>query len=322
MKTLRYSSWSTFAWHGIRLTIPAEWNPGKIVGDRKSGSVRLDDATTIRLELEWREARGDDRVHLIVDRFVEGLAKNAQKEQKSLNVERGAECPGLNLPDMQPVEFFVWTAGARVYTLVCYSPASDRLLFLRMMGRPDEALDDFLARMFNSLRDTPPDGPQTWALFDLVFTSPAGYALDTYDLKSGHLRFRFEQDRNILQFDRLSLAEMLLKDRTHADWYQEFFRKDLRHVIFETEETPTGGHPGIRVQGRPKSRWRSVLQPLPFWHVRSRLHLDGRMWTCPESNKIYVVQSSWKKAENAPDIEACCRDVLCHAETTHEVETP
>jgi hypothetical protein len=319
VKRLRYAHWVPFGWHGIRLDIPAEWNPGKIVGDRKSGSVRLDDATTIRMEIEWREAHGDNRITLIVDRFVEGLAKTAQKQKTGLHVERNAECPGLNLPDMHPMEYFIWESDARVYTLTCYSSASDRFLFLRIMGRPDEDMADFLARLFNSLEDSPPDGPHTWALFDLVFTSLPGYALESYDLKSGHLCFRFEQGRNTLQVDRLSLAKTLLKDRTHADWYRDFFRKDLRHLVFETEEATTAGHPGILVQGRPKSRWRALLHPLPFWHVRPRLHLNGRVWACPESNKIYAVQSYWKKADDAPDIEACCRNVLCHAETTQEV---
>ena len=90
MKRLRFDSWSTFQWHGIGLDIPEEWNPGKIVGDPKSGNVRLDDTEIIRIELEWKSADGDSRVDQIVDRYVEGLAKTAQKEKRSLKVERGA----------------------------------------------------------------------------------------------------------------------------------------------------------------------------------------------------------------------------------------
>ena len=318
MKRLHYRNRVPFGWHGIGLEVPLEWNPGKIMGDRKSGEVRLDDAEIVRLELEWKEARGDDRVPQIVDRYVEGLAKTAQKQKGSLQVERRVNCPGLNLPDMRAVEYFVWESEYRVHTLACYSPASDRLLFIRVMARSSEDMDEFLPSLFNSLRDTPTDGPQFWALYDLTFTSPPSYALETYELKSGHIRLRFEQGRNALQVDRLSLAEMLLRNCTLPDWYREFFRKDIRHTNVEIEDTTVCGHPGHLLKGKPESRWRGLLRPLPFWRVRPRLHMRGCAWSCLESNKIYVVQSYWKKAENAPDLEACCRSVACHEEMIQE----
>ena len=312
MKQLKYSAWTLFGWHGIGIEIPAEWNPGKIGGNAKSGSVRLDDATAIRMEVEWREARGDDRVGLIVDRYVEGLAKNAQKEGRKLRVERGAECPGLDLPEMRAVEYFEWESVSQVQTLACYSEASDRLLFLRIMGAVDESLEGLAPRILNSLTDTPPDRPRVWSLFDLAITSPADYALETYELKSGHLQLSFEKGADSLRFDRLSLAGMLLRDRSLDNWYRDFFRKDLRYVELETREADVAGHQGLVMFGRPKGRWRALLMPLPFWRVRPRRHLEGRTWACEEANKIYSVQAFWKRRENAPDIEACASGVLCH----------
>ena len=97
VKMIRQDSWIPFRWHGVGLEIPTEWNPGKLVGDRKSGNVRLDDQLMPRVELEWKEARGDDRVGLIVDRYVEGLAKGAQKNNQKLQVDRSSQCPGLAL---------------------------------------------------------------------------------------------------------------------------------------------------------------------------------------------------------------------------------
>ncbi len=84
MKNLTYASWLPFAWQGIQLMLPSEWNPGKITGEANNGGVRLDDAQIVRLELEWKEARGDDRVALIVDRYIGGLAKNAEKQKNKM----------------------------------------------------------------------------------------------------------------------------------------------------------------------------------------------------------------------------------------------
>lgn len=322
MKQLHYSEWAEFGWHGIRLTVPADWNPGKIEGDEKSGSVRLDDSEIVRLEIEWKDARGDDRVGMIVDRYVEGLAKDAQKQKRTLQVERGADCPGLDLSDVDAGEFFIWHSGFRVHTLACYSPVSDRFIFIRVMARPDESLKQPLPQLLNSLQDTARDAPKRWGLYDLVFTPPAGYGLEEYDLKSGHLRFRFQQGASIFQIDRLSLAEMLLRDRTLSEWYTDFFRKDLRHTALDTQEAQVMGHnQGIQIYGKPRSRWRALLQPLPFWSARPRLYLEGRAWACPESNKIYVVQSYWKRRDQAPDIEACTRRVICHQEAARQAET-
>jgi hypothetical protein len=315
-KTLKYENWVPFSWYGIGLDIPAEWNPGKIAGDHKSGNVRLDDPTTVRLEVEWKEARGDDRVAIIVDRYVEGLAKGAQKEKSSLNVKRQTDCTWLDLPNMTTPEYFTWDTEYSVHTIAVYSPVSDRLIFVRIMLHPHEDPGSTLMRILNSLTDTSPDEAQTWSLYDLICTSPPGYVLETYELKSGHIRLRFDLGRNSVQVDRLSLAEMLLKNRTLSDWYKEFFRKELRHSNIETSEAKTFEHMGIEVTGKPKSRWRGLLAPLPFWNVRPRLNMEGRVWPCMESNKIYCVQIHWKNEKEAPDLPTCCEGVRCHAPTT------
>ncbi|MDA0747566.1 MAG: hypothetical protein O2954_13680 [bacterium] len=321
MKTLRPSSWSTLGWHGISLNIPADWNPGKIVGDEKAGEMRLDAPTTIRLELEWKEARGEERVGLIVDRYVESLAKNAQKEKKALEVERTPANEWLNLPDMRSVEYFTWKTDSQVHTLACYSPSSDRLIFLRVMEGLEEDLSTLLPTIFNSLSDTPPDQPRTWALYDLECLAPPDYNLENYQLKSGHIRLVFEKGRNRLQVDRLSLAKTLLKNQSIEDWYLDFFRKDLRSFNTSTQENAMEPHPGLTIQGKPKSRWRALLMPLPFWNVRPRMYLDGHAWACPDSNKIYSVQSHWKKAADAPDIEQFLLGVRCHTKQDHPKET-
>ena len=306
-----HPTWSPFAWQGIHLLVPSDWNPGKISGEHPSGSVRFDDSHIVRIEMEWKEARGDDRVGLIVDRYVEGLAKNAQKEKNRLEVERNATCPGLSLPDMRHVEYFIWRSRFIVYTLACYSPVSDRLLFVRISGRHDENLEAILPRLFNSLKDTSIEAPQSWALYDMTCVSPPGYTLDTFDLKSGHVSLKFLHKNTQLQIDRFSLAQIILKGRTLQDWFLDFFKKDLRHIhVTNTHAETTDNNQRLIVEGLPKSRLRALLQPLPFWNVRPRLYLTGRVWTDFSANKIFVVQTFWKKSEDPPDIDLYCQQVL------------
>ena len=311
MKMLRLNSWIPFRWHGVGLEIPSEWNPGKLVGDWKSGNVRLDDQLMPRVELEWKEARGDDRVGLIVDRYVEGLAKGAQKNSQKLQVDRSSSCPGLALSgELRSEVYFTWQSQHTVHTLACYSPASDRLLFVRVMAKPDEDLAELLPRLLNSLSDSSPEGRQAWALFDLAASSPPEYGLEAYDLKSGHIRLKFQNGRNIYQVDRLSLAQVLLQNRSLDDWFRDFFRKDLKHINVTTETTGTDEEPVMSVSGTPKGRLKSILMPLPFWNTRPRLRLAGRAWVCAEANKIMVSQSFYKKPSDLLDVDDYARDVV------------
>ncbi len=315
MKSLRYSDWSLFGWHGLTVEVPLEWNPGKISGDFKAGSVRLDDPTLARLEIEWKDARGDQRVASLVDRFVDGLSQSARKEKKKLDVERTPDAGWLELPDAVTPVVFAWQAEYRIHALAFYSMLSDRLFLIKIRTKLEEDAVDNIRRIFNSVRDTAPDCDRTWALYDLVCSSPPQFSLETYDLKSGHLRLCFQKGQSILQFDRLSLAEMLLKNRTLLDWYQEFFRKNLRHVNLDASETNFGDHFGLSLRGKPKSRWRGLLMPLPFWNVRPRLNMEARVWTCRQVNKIYAVHTYYKKRKDVPDIENARRAVICHRES-------
>ena len=309
MKNLAFDTYVPFAWQGIGLAIPSEWNPGKISGEANSGEARLDDSQIARLELEWKEARGDDRVAQIVDRYIEGLAKNAKKQKSRLRVERNPQAIDLDLPAMQNTQYFLWESRYTVHTLATYSPISDRLIFIRIMECPDENLAPVLPRVLNTLRDTAPGEPYTWALYDLICQSPPGYELENFDLKSGHIGLKFERENTLLNIDRLSLARTILNNKNLDEWYMEFFAKSLRHMHVETDLQIRGPNPVLSVNGRPKSRWHGLLQPLPFWNTRPRQNLSGRVWADLEANKIFAVQTFWKNSEDAPDLDACCADV-------------
>jgi hypothetical protein len=321
LKRLRYNSWMPFSWHGIRIEIPEEWNPGKIVGDPKSGNVRLDDTEIIRVELEWKSAEGDNRVDRIVDRYIEGLAKQAQKEKRSLNVERRIDSLALTDLPFDDVTTFSWRSSFDVHTLACYSDLSDRLIFVRVMSRPEEDATELLQRVFGSLGDTAIEAEQSWSLFGLEVTSPPGYGLEEYDLKSGHIRLQFGSGKSILQVDRISLANALLSGISLSDWYTGFFGKDLRYVNYEVSSWDTQGDDGIALEGVPKSRAQSLLQPLPFWDARPRRFYTARAWLEAEENRILTVQSFWRTPEEAPDIDTVAKSaVQTHLPTTSEAD--
>ena len=300
MKRLRYETWQKLAWYGVTLEIPDEWNPGQLVGDAKSGNVRLDDAQIVRAEVEWKEAGGDPDIARIVDRYVEGLAKNAQKKKQGLSVERRLPIEGLATTGFLSAECFRWKGAFDVTTLAGYSEVSDRLLFVRVMSRPDEDANELLARLFNSLGDTALDEWQPWGLYGLTCGSPPDYPLEEYELKSGHIRLLFKKGKALLRIDRLSLAQTLLTGKSLSDWYEQFFDKDLRFIDLAVEAADDGA---LSIEGAPKGRAQSLLQPLPFWNTRPRLFMRGRAWVSDEENKIFVIQSFYSRNEEALDLD-------------------
>ena len=104
----------------------------------------------------------------------------------------------------------------------------------------------------------------------------------------------------------------LLKEISLGAWFEDFYRKDLRDLDRSVTPWVVHGHPGIRAQGGPKSRWRTLLSPLPFLDVRKRTALDGMAWHCAASNKIYTVLHHHKREEDAIPVEEVCRGVVCH----------
>ncbi len=261
----------------------------------------------IRVELEWKSAAGADHVGQIVDRYIEGLAKTAQKEKRALNVERGTDTLDLDHLPFEEIAYFSWRSSFDIHTLACYSDLSDRMFFVRVMAKPDEDATELLQRLYDSLSDTATEASQAWSLFGLQVTSPAGYGLEEYDLKSGHIRLQFSSGKSILQVDRLSLASTLLREVALEEWYAAFFAKDLRYINYEVALAPDLGDDGISIEGEPKSRSQSILQPLPFWDARPRRSYRARSWLDESENRILAVQSFWKSEDEAPDIDAVSR---------------
>lgn len=314
MKKIQFDAWSPLGWQGFRLRIPESWNPGKITGDFKAGSLRLDDAEVIRMDIEWREAQGSLPISTVVDRFVEGLTKEAQRKKGRLAIQRRFVFGGRGEPpaggDDQEVVF--WEADCRVHALARRCAASNRIVFARVIGKVDENLEAVAREVFAGFEDQPPEAPALWALYDLQCRVPPGYQLESSALRSGHVQLRFSHGASSLQVDRLSMAGILLKGQSLTEWFEGFFRKDLRDLDRTVDSCEVHGHAATRAVGKPRSRWRTLLSPLPLLDVRKRTRLAGLAWHCEESNKIYAVLSFYKRDEDAISIEEVCRAVVCH----------
>ncbi|MBI2502082.1 MAG: hypothetical protein HYW07_02480 [Candidatus Latescibacteria bacterium] len=310
-----------FGWQGITLRVPADWNLGRVDGDYQSGYARLDDAEIVRAEVEWREGKKRQlSIEQLVDRYLEGLEKKAEKSGLPFAVNRRARfLKDKRWLEGSEYELFTWEADYRTYNLARCCPDCGRIVLLRVLTRLQEKAEDLVGEVFQSLDDHPHEGQVCWSVYGLRFQLPAAFKLSGQELKSGHLQLSFARDRQVCRVHRLSLAHLLLKDTGLADWYQGFFHKQLRDFKVEVEEAPLRGHPGLRVRGQPRSRWLQLVRPLPFLNPRPRQYQDSRVWRCEAADKICIIDHLYRKREEGEDLPLRLSDgYFCHQEPQAE----
>lgn len=298
--------WEDFGWQGLRLRVPADWNLGRVDGDFDKGYARLDDAEIVRAEIEWRQLKGREiSVPLsdLVDRYLAGLEKKAKKAGTSFEVQRRARfLKNKSWLEGADYEVFTWDADFSAFNLALRFADTHRVVLLRVLCHAEEKTPDFVEGVLRSLIDDAGRDQLLWSIYGLHFYMPRDYALAGHDLKSGHIQLRFEKGKSECRVHRLSMAHLLLKNSELAHWYPAFFKKHLRDFQVEISDELVCGHSGLRVEGRPRSRWRQLLKPLPFVNPRPRLFLNSRVWHRQDLDKIGIVEHLYRKRDEASDI--------------------
>ncbi len=309
------TQWSDFAWQGFSLQVPEAWNLGRMEGDRYSGYARLDDPEIVRVELEWRTVRAQatESVEALVGRYLDSLEKKAGKGGLRFAARRRVDFLRERRFAAGPdCETFTWEADFRAHNLAWRTPGG-RIVLLRLLSRLDERPSPVLDRVFASLGDHAGDETWPWSVYGMRFAMPAAFTLESHKLHSGHLQLTFERGKEQLRVQRLSLANLLLKGATLAQWYPAFFCRDLRDLETEIGAGQVGGHAALEVSGRPRSRWRQLLRPLPWINPRPRLYLDARVWSCPDSDKICLVDHLFRQEADRGDLAQRLADgYVCH----------
>jgi hypothetical protein len=315
------TDWVDFGWQGVRLRVPAQWSLGKIEGNYKNGYARLDDASTVRLEVEWRESPPARRRRLpiedLVTKYLSSLEKKAEKTGLEFTVERQARfLKDKRWLEGDEYETFTWEADYRAYNLARVCKQCGRIMLLRVLGKAGESnIAEVAEEIFRSLQDHPTDGSVFWCVYGLEFSVPKEFSLSENQLKSGNIQLTFESKDHVCRVQRLSMANQLLKGTDLTSWYSNFFKKQLRDLIYDTHEISESGHEALAVEGRPRSRWRQFLRPLPFLNPRPRQYLDGRVWHCEATNKICVVDHLYKKKDERDELCAVLsQGYVCHQE--------
>jgi hypothetical protein len=272
-------AYKTFAWQGISLTIPSSWELVFTQGKHRAGHVRLADRQSVRLEVRWQRGQVASPPSQAVDSYVARLARRATGEGAQLSVQRNLK---LASPAGQDVECYRWVADSQSLAMVSRCRECGGIVHVQLTGRPGESLKGLARTVFASLSDHSDGAWQQWRFFDLEFQSPADLPLARKSLQSGCIRMTFARRQTRLHFVRVSLAQVLLADKSLEQWFKAFYAKPLRRRSFTIRQVGVNGHGGLEVEGRA---WR-LVNPMGLLG-RPRI-VRGSCWHCEQTNRLFI----------------------------------
>jgi hypothetical protein len=268
-----------FAWAGIALTIPAEWETGYL-GD---GYALLEYRFRPVLEIKTATIRG----RFSFQRHFKELARSGQNKST----------PPLTLTSPPPewpafstrmdVQHFTWQGehiGGRGLLIYCQDCHKATLIQFYDHGNHRLAATPAVLASFQD--HTTGSGP-TVAVYDIQATLPERFTLTRFQFDAGRFELIFGYSREIVTLWRWSPADVIL----------ERSGKNLSRVAQDNGLLPPtaivkDGRPidgGMEWQWQAKD-YRSRLRRF----FRQRAQQPGhalRIWHCPDTNRILAVRA-------------------------------
>jgi hypothetical protein len=303
-------SWQLFAWQGIRVRVPPDWNPASLSGSGEEGYLRLDGPDQPRLEIKWAQARGFVEVSQIVERYLRSMGRGRSGQAVKVDARARLELP---MPkERSSVQFFHWQGEQQAWGAAWFCRSCNRTIMAQVLGAPGEELQGLAEQVLSSLADHPAGSWVSWALYGLHCQVPADFRLSGQRLMTGLLELQFERGRSKLRIARWGLADVALARSALAPWLREKNRKAWRNFVVDLTPTEIHGHTGLAIAGA------SAVPFVRLAALTARLlgrpypdALRGAAWVCPTENKIFHLEAVLDPSEEAMLAEVLER-LLCH----------
>ncbi len=281
--------WKTIGWDGVRFAVPGDWDPAR-VGRRH---LVLESAPGPVMEVKWATVRG---------RFAAGrhLRKLARHVGRRGGVFRETALPASWRPGVADFEStgFQWDAGTeRGAGALLYCPSCRTASMIQFLEPPGANLiTAAAARVLASFRDHRNDGRIAWALYDVAAELPDRFVLDRCRFEAGRFVLEFKGPGRRLTLYRWAPAEVLLQNRSLAEFAQA--AAGGNRLVFRP--FTVGGHPATE-----------GADPMPAGcGGRLRVRLGGfrfrrlRLWRVTTRNRILGVRLESRRPIEDPDMQA------------------
>jgi len=230
-KTTESDATHRFAWDGFAFDVPVEWDLSDYEFGPRVSIARMEDSLGRRLEFEWTRAIKPIAPGIPAKRHAKWAGALADKA-----LERGA-VDGL----AHGWQGFLYTMPDRHHMVTALYRSDDGRFFglLRLhfeeSGRrkPARILRDLANSFTLHHEDLVP-----WQFYDVAFRVGRDFWVVSTSFKAGQKLMVFQRRLRKLYLWHFSLADLLLKDRSPAEWAAEFLNrcKDIRGPRFAPGE--------------------------------------------------------------------------------------
>lgn len=282
-------STKSFAWDGMEFPIPEAWDLAHYTMRRGIGSLSFEDATDLRLEVDWTHAAGRHDIA----RVQKQHARLAERlHEVALTVEAISD-----ISDVWVVFLYTLPDADRLVTALHVGEQFPLFVFARLHAKQcsrREIVRDARALIEGfRYRD---EGPVTWRFFDVSWRIPRDFRLVETSLLAGRKMMVFERRLRRLFLWRLSLADRLMRERPAAEVAAEFLNKfkGLPGVRFQA-----AGPDSLRVR---RYRWH------PLGHYEEIGRGCFRYWTqvahSEADNALTLAVFNYRRAADLHWLEA------------------
>lgn len=268
-----------FGWEGISFLKPADWDLSHVEGKADKGSAVLDDGVKCRVQLRWQKSGKEADIGKAAARQEKALLKKDRNAELKVADYRVKTFSGkvFRLEDAAGETFY--------YMLQCRDCL--QVVLLGVFGDRGGGTEEVCGKILRSLRDHAKDGKILWSVYGFAFNAPVELGLKEHKLRSGDLSFEFGGERGSVFFHRLSLAGILLKNRSLNGWLVEFVERKYENVrlssVFEDSSLRPGG---VSARGREMSRFNLLKKRFfngYFWVEKEKNSIVGVVELCPGS---------------------------------------
>jgi hypothetical protein len=329
---------SPVAWNGIFLTVPDDWIPA-IIDTRhilftrhniavleckwtaESGPVSIPrkcralekqmqrhegfSLTSADIPARWNEMLQGMSSDFEVHPFTHAEADGAFCLHKPSNSTLFIQCPNTEArPDTQP------DGQPDVRHDTRHDVQPDVRPDVRSAVQPDACSGAQLGDVLRSIGMVMPGVPVPYALNDLQFLAPAGYALRNAEFKPGLSEILFSDGQCELCIRRFAPANVVLQGQPFRVWIQETMETPLKDIRKEKTGLPAGA--------RKRYQWHrdvrpNLLQRLSLFSSGTRRikTIRGTAWVEEHENKLLMVthESSTTTTCNAETFESVWRSL-------------
>ena len=319
-------------WQGYVAHLPSEWNPGKFSGKRANGDIRVDDENGTRLELRWEETQKTPDVEKSIANFLEQLGKAAKKRGDEFRADENAHTVSKGRKRKEQVTSFGWIGAPDAPSSCGYGaawscPVCKRVTFAHIIGHAGEKPGKIMRLAGEILTDMECHGKggwETWGAFDLQLEIPTEFELKSAQLLINKVDIEWIRPRpnglygwgrraERLRVTRFPVANVLLdgKDlKEWADWNIQHKNKQLS--LREAAPEECNGHAGLLYRGPIKDlKQRAGTWLFDVLLRRRTPQGEVRVWECPESNRLYALESE-VSAANAHVPGDVLNALACH----------